>query len=146
MIAQGFSASPIKDIRLNPNATPSFPDPSIFGSYICGFCKLGIQPNAGQNQTSDYTECVQTFLATLPQCPVPMKLVMQAIEELLKIYGNLGCPAPVDASTTSFCTRDSRAPWKVEQKDGKSQETRKSTVSSRNDRGWGSMAAKVRPN
>lgn len=51
---------------------------------------------------SDYTGCVQISLATIPQCPITtvhIKLVVQAIEELFKIYGSLGHPAPADAST-----------------------------------------------
>ena len=54
---------------------------------------------------SDYTGCVQTSLATIPQCPITtlhIKLVVQAIEELFKIYGSLGCPAPADAFTAQL--------------------------------------------
>lgn len=54
---------------------------------------------------SDYTECVQTSLATIPQCPITtvhIKFIVQAIKELFKFYGSLGCPAPADASTAQL--------------------------------------------
>lgn len=49
--------------------------------------------------------CRLFLLLLHKQCPITtvhIKLVVQAIKELFKIYGSLGCPAPADASTAQL--------------------------------------------